>query len=72
MLLASASPARLDVLRTAGLDPLVAVSGVDEDAVLARLGTTARHARIRALAEAKADAVVQQLLDGNRPDIPAD
>ena len=71
LLLASASPARLDVLRTAGLDPLVAVSGVDEDAVLARLGDAEPPARIRALAEAKADAVVQQLLDGNRPDIPS-
>jgi septum formation protein len=71
LLLASASPARLDVLRTAGLDPLVAVSGVDEDAVLARLDDAEPPARIRALAEAKADAVVQQLLDGNRPDIPS-
>ncbi len=35
ILLASASPARLAVLRTAGLDPFVTVSGVDEDAVLA-------------------------------------
>lgn len=32
--LASASPARLSTLRAAGIDPHVAVSGVDEDAVI--------------------------------------
>ena len=35
LLLASASPARLSTLRSAGIDPLVAVSAVDEPAVLA-------------------------------------
>ena len=35
VVLASASPARLSVLRAAGLDPLVEVSDVDEDALLA-------------------------------------
>ncbi|MDP9433999.1 MAG: Maf family protein, partial [Actinomycetota bacterium] len=33
LVLASASPARLGLLRAAGLDPLVVVSGFDEDAV---------------------------------------
>jgi septum formation protein len=33
LVLASQSPARLQTLRTAGLDPLVVVSGVDESAV---------------------------------------
>jgi septum formation protein len=36
LVLASASPARLSTLRTAGLDPEVVVSGVDEDSVSAQ------------------------------------
>jgi len=35
VVLASASPARLAVLRAAGLDPRVIISGVDEDAFAA-------------------------------------
>ena len=35
VVLASASPGRLKVLRQAGVEPLVVVSGVDEDAVIA-------------------------------------
>lgn len=37
LLLASASPARLSTLRSAGVEPLVEVSGVDEDALLAQV-----------------------------------
>jgi septum formation protein len=39
VVLGSASPGRLAVLRQAGIDPLVVVSGVDEDAVIAALGS---------------------------------
>ncbi|MGW2508303.1 nucleoside triphosphate pyrophosphatase [Streptomyces scopuliridis] len=53
LVLASASPARLGLLRQAGLDPEVIVSGVDEDAVSAP--TPAELALV--LAEAKAAAV---------------
>ncbi|MEU2874557.1 nucleoside triphosphate pyrophosphatase [Streptomyces olivoreticuli] len=53
LVLASQSPARLGLLRTAGLAPEVIVSGVDEDAITAP--TPAELARV--LAEAKAEAV---------------
>lgn len=53
LVLASASPARLDLLRRAGFSPEVIVSGVDEDAVTAQSPTELA----RSLAEAKADAV---------------
>lgn len=53
VVLASASPARLGLLRQAGLDPRVIVSGVDEDAITA--DTPAELARL--LAEAKAAVV---------------
>ena len=60
VILASGSPARLAVLRAAGLDPQVIVSGVDEDAYQA--ATTAELAGL--LAEAKASAVAASLADG--------
>ncbi|KAF4406689.1 MULTISPECIES: nucleoside triphosphate pyrophosphatase [Streptomyces] len=53
LVLASQSPARLGLLRQAGFDPEVVVSGVDEDALTA--GSPAELALV--LAEAKADAV---------------
>jgi septum formation protein len=71
VLLASASPARLGVLRTAGLDPLVTVSGVDEDAVLATFVDRIPADQITGLAEAKADAVVDRVLAGELPEIPS-
>ncbi|GAA0365283.1 Maf family protein [Microbispora corallina] len=60
LVLASASPARLGVLRSAGLDPKVIVSGVDEDAITA----DSPAALCLALAEAKAAAVSGTLSDG--------
>ncbi|WP_432248161.1 nucleoside triphosphate pyrophosphatase [Streptomyces sanyensis] len=53
LVLASASPARLGLLRQAGFDPHVLVSGVDEDALTA--DTPGELALL--LAEAKAEAV---------------
>lgn len=55
--LASASPARLRLLRDAGLDPAVVVSGVDEDAVTAATPS----ALVQALASAKAHSVARAL-----------
>lgn len=64
-MLASASTGRLKVLRQAGVDPLVVVSGVDEDAVAAALGPDASADEVVcALAEAKADQVAGTL-DGD-------
>jgi septum formation protein len=64
LVLGSASPGRLKVLRQAGIDPLVVVSGVDEDAVIATLGSDASPADVvRILAQAKADQVATRLDD---------
>jgi len=58
VVLGSASTGRLTVLRNAGIDPLIVVSGVDEDAVSAALGAdTSPGAVVGALALAKAEAV---------------
>jgi len=60
IILASASPARLAVLRAAGLEPKVMVSGVDESTFAA--GTPAELAGL--LAQAKAAAVASGLERG--------
>jgi septum formation protein len=62
VVLGSASSGRLRVLRDAGIDPLVVVSGVDEDALLDALDDDADPGQVvTALAAAKADAVVSML-----------
>jgi septum formation protein len=62
LVLASASPGRRKVLRQAGIDPLVVVSGVDEDAVVTRLDPDATPGVVTtALAAAKAEAVIHTL-----------
>jgi septum formation protein len=62
LVLGSASPGRLKVLRQAGIDPLVMVSGVDEDAVTAALGPDVTPVDVvRALARAKAEQVTAML-----------
>jgi septum formation protein len=62
LVLGSASPGRRKVLRQAGIDPLVVVSGVDEDEVVATLSPTATPDDVvAALATAKARHVTEQL-----------
>jgi septum formation protein len=61
--LASASPARLAVLRAAGIDPGVVVSGVDEEAVAASVGDRSPNEVVSALAMAKAEAVAATIAD---------
>ena len=60
MILASASPARLTTLRTIGIEPIVRVADVDEDAILAAAmagGALAPQDQVLLLARAKAEAV---------------
>jgi septum formation protein len=68
LVLASASPARREVLRSAGIDPVVRVSDVDEDAVAAALpdGTLPQVVVVE-LARAKARSVAAEL-----PELAAD
>ena len=62
LVLGSKSPARLATLRSAGVDPVVIVSEVDEDAVAAALPPDAAPAQVvSALALAKAQAVAAEV-----------
>jgi septum formation protein len=63
LVLASASPARLSVLRGAGLVPEVEVSEVDEDALLAGLPGASPAETVIALAAAKATTVARRVAD---------
>ncbi|UQE76258.1 Maf-like protein [Gordonia sp. PP30] len=71
VLLGSASPARRGVLRAAGIDPLVLVSDLDEDALIAGLAGHAPEAVVTELAKAKGVAIVAQVLASADPDIAA-
>jgi len=60
--LASQSPARLNMLRDAGIEPLVRVSGVDEEAIEKSLPDARPDTVVTALAEAKARAVLASVI----------
>ena len=74
LLLASASPARRSTLAAAGIDALVAVSGVDEEAVLAaaaeRFGALEAADAVLVLAHAKAQWVVEHRPAIDGPALP--
>ena len=61
LVLGSASAGRLSVLRKAGVEPVVLVSDVDEDAIIASLGDAGPGVVVRALATAKAQRVAESL-----------
>lgn len=63
LVLASASPGRLNVLRAAGLDPVVEVSDVDEEGLLATMPDATPGAKVTALAAAKATTVARRIAD---------
>lgn len=64
IVLASQSPSRLGILRSAGVEPVTRPADVDEDALLAALADAPPAERVAALASAKAAAVAD--------DFPAD
>jgi septum formation protein len=69
VVLGSASSGRLKVLRQAGVDPLVVVSGVDEDVIVADLAVDATPAQVTtALATEKARAVARTLDEATSAD----
>lgn len=63
LVLASGSPARLALLRAAGIEPVVMVSEVDEDEVADALGPATVQELVAVLARAKAADVAGQLHD---------
>ena len=67
--LASTSPSRLSILRSAGVEPEVAPSHVDEDAVVATLANPTAEDVVQTLAEEKARATAADLF-GDTP-LPA-
>jgi septum formation protein len=62
--LASTSPARLATLRAAGIEPILLSSGVDEEAAVVAAGPLTPTETVLLLARLKAEAVVDQLIDG--------
>jgi septum formation protein len=66
--LASTSPARLATLRSAGIEPILLASGVDEDAAVRAAGPLTGPEMVLLLARLKAEAVTGQLVDGEQID----
>jgi septum formation protein len=66
--LASTSPARLQTLRAAGIEPIAIAPGVDEEAVVAdreaEAGPLAASDMVQLLAQAKAEAIIGRTHDG--------
>jgi septum formation protein len=65
VVLASASPARLSVLRSAGLHPHVEVADVDEGALLASVPDASPGEKVTMLAGAKATTVARRIAESH-------
>ncbi|GAA3095132.1 Maf family protein [Pseudonocardia yunnanensis] len=65
LVLASASPARLSVLRAAGLNPIVEVADVDEEALLTTVPHASPGEKVTTLAGAKATTVARRIADAH-------
>lgn len=65
LILASASPARLATLTSAGINPIVRVSHVDEEAIELRMTESTPSEIAQALAQAKCEKVAQELAETN-------
>lgn len=65
LILASASPARLATLRNAGINPIVRVSNVDEEAIELSMAAATPSEIAQALAQAKCEKVTQELANNN-------
>ncbi|WP_232663924.1 Maf family protein [Pseudonocardia sp. TRM90224] len=61
VVLASASPARLGILRSAGLDPVVEIADLDENALLETMPAASPGEKVTALASAKATVVARRI-----------
>ena len=71
LVLASTSPARLALLRSAGIEPVVVPSAVDEPAAVAAAAPPTPEAMVLLLARAKAEAVAAAIEAGDAS-VPAD
>lgn len=72
LVLGSASPGRLKVLRDAGIEPLVIASHVDEDVVIAALGPDAVPSDVVCVLAAAKAAQVATTLTGTQRIVAAD
>ncbi|MFZ2512573.1 MAG: nucleoside triphosphate pyrophosphatase [Gordonia sp. (in: high G+C Gram-positive bacteria)] len=71
VLLGSASPARRRVLVAAGINPLVLVSDIDEDALVQQLTGQRPEQIVTTLAEAKAAEIISMIAASDHPEIDA-
>lgn len=67
IILASSSPSRLSVLRSAGVEPTIEPPGVDEDAIMRTMRDQSPEDQVCALAHAKAIAIASRHLTSVHP-----